>query len=234
VSALAWLAVWWSVPAQGPAKVSAVTGVGGAPAAAGAGWAQRLGLTLRSAGPWLLSLSFMVYASQWMAVIGFLPTVYAQAGLGSGVIGVLTAVVALANVCGNVMSGRLLQRGWRAEHLLYIGFSCMALGAVGAFAQWAGVGLPLPLRFASVVFFSAVGGLIPGTLFASAVRLAPSEGTVSTTVGSMQQLSAFGQFAGPPLVAWVAAGTGGWQWTWVVTVALCGVGSLLARNIGKE
>lgn len=235
VSALAWLAVWWWVPAQGPADVSAKAAVARtAPrAATGSGWAQRLGLTLRSSGPWLLSLGFMVYSSQWIAVIGFLPTVYAQAGLASGLTGVLTASVALANVSGNVLSGRLLQRGWRAEHLLYIGFACMALGAVGAFAQWGDVGLPLPLRFASVVFFSAVGGLIPGTLFASAVRLAPSEDTVSTTVGSMQQLSALGQFAGPPLVAWVAAGAGGWQWTWVVTVALCVAGSLLARRIGK-
>jgi MFS family permease len=201
--------------------------------ASGSGWTQRLGLTLRSPGPWLVALSFMVYSSQWIAVIGFLPTVYAQAGLASGMTGVLTALVALANVSGNIMSGRLLQRGWRAERLLQIGFGCMALGAVGAFMQLHGQGLSLPLRFVSVVLFSAVGGLIPGTLFASAVRLSPSEGTVSTTVGYMQQWSAFGQFAGPPLVAWVAAGTGGWQWTWVVTVALCGVGGLLAQRIGK-
>lgn len=230
-SVLAWLAVWWCVPVLGPA--AAVVLAVGAPAASGAGWAQRLGLTLRSPGPWLVSLSFMVYSSQWIAVIGFLPTVYAQAGLASGMTGVLTACVALANVSGNILSGRLLQRGWRAERLLQIGFACMALGAVGAFAQWHGQGLPLPLRFVAVVLFSAVGGQIPGTLFASAVRLAPSEDTVSTTVGYMQQWSAFGQFAGPPLVAWVAAGTGGWQWTWLVTVTLCVAGGLLARRIGK-
>jgi len=231
VSALAWLAVWWWVPALGPAVAVVMTA--GVPVASGAGWTQRLGLTLRSPGPWLVSLSFMVYSSQWIAVIGFLPMVYVQAGLASGMTGVLTAFVALANVSGNILSGRLLQRGWRAGRLLQIGFACMALGAVGAFAQWQGQGLPLPLRFASVVLFSAVGGLIPGTLFVSAVRLAPSEGTVSTTVGYMQQWSAFGQFAGPPLVAWVAAGTGGWQWTWLVTVALCVTGGLLARRIGR-
>lgn len=227
VSALAWLAVWRWVPALGPGGVAGGVQV---PAAA---WAQRLGLTLRSEGPWLVSLSFMVYSSQWIAVIGFLPTVYAQAGLASGITGVLTAGVALANVSGNILSGRLLQRGWRAERLLQIGFGCMAVGALGAFAQWQGHVLPLPWRFVSVVLFSAVGGLIPGTLFSLAVRLSPGEGTVSTTVGFMQQWSAFGQFAGPPLVAWVAAGAGGWQWTWVVTVALCAMGGLLAQRIGK-
>jgi MFS family permease len=81
--------------------------------------------------------------------------------------------------------------------------------------------------------FSAVGGLIPGTLFSSALRLAPSEGTVSTTVGYMQQLSALGQFAGPPLVAWVAARAGGWQWTWAVTATLSLVGVVLAHFIGR-
>jgi hypothetical protein len=109
----------------------------------------------------------------------------------------------------------------------------MTLGAVGAYAVWQGEGLPTALRFASVVMFSAVGGLIPGTLFSCALQLAPSEGTVSTTVGYMQQWSAFGQFAGPPLVAWVAASAGGWQWTWVVTALLSLAGAVLAHFIGR-
>ena len=66
-----------------------------------------------------------------------------------------------------------------------------------------------------------------------ALRLAPSEGTVSTTVGYMQQWSALGQFAGPPLVAWVAAEAGGWQWTWVVSATLSFMGAVLAYLIGR-
>lgn len=225
---LAWLAVWWcvpdvSLPAQSPQQA----------ASANNAWPQRLALTLRTAGPWWVSLSFAVYSSQWMAVIGFLPTVYAEMGMSARLTGVLTACVAVANVSGNVMSGRLLQRGWRPQRLLQIGFGCMALGAVGAFVQWQGAGLSIPWRFFSVVVFSAVGGLIPGTLFSMAVRLAPSEGTVSTTVGYMQQWSAFGQFAGPPLVAWVCAVVGDWQWTWVVTVSLCAVGMVLSQCIER-
>jgi len=228
VSMLAWLAVWWCVPDVAPPAPTSQQA-----ASVNNAWPKRLALTLRSAGPWWVSLSFAVYASQWMAVIGFLPTVYAEMGLTARLTGVLTACVALANVSGNVMSGRLLQRGWRPQRLLQIGFGCMALGAMGAYAQWQGVGLPMPLRFFSVVMFSAVGGLIPGTLFSMAVRLAPSEGTVSTTVGYMQQWSAFGQFAGPPLVAWVAAAVGGWQWTWTVTVTLSLLGVVLSQCIGR-
>ena len=225
VAAFAWVAVWLCVPdVQLPAATHN---------AANDAWPKRLALTLQSPGPWLVALTFAVYSSQWLAVVGFLPTVYAELGLAAGTAGVLSACVALANVSGNIMSGRLLQRGWPAQRLLSIGFACMTLGAVGAYATWQGEGLPTSLRFACVVMFSAVGGLIPGTLFSCALRLAPSEGTVSTTVGYMQQLSALGQFAGPPLVAWVAASAGGWQWTWAVTATLSLAGAVLAHFIGR-
>ena len=228
VAALAGVAVWLcvpDVPPPAPPDNTANT--------ANAAWPQRLALTVQSPGPWWVALTFAVYSSQWLAVVGFLPTVYAQLGLAAGTAGMLSACVALANVSGNILSGRLLQRGWPAQHLLIVGFACMALGAVGAYAEWQGQGLPSALRFDCVVMFSAVGGLIPGTLFSCALRLAPSEGTVSTTVGAMQQLSAFGQFAGPPLVAWVAASAGGWQWTWAVTATLSLAGAFLAHLIGR-
>jgi MFS family permease len=38
-------------------------------------------------------------------------------------------------------------------------------------------------------------------------------------VGWVQQWSSLGQFAGPPLVAWVASRAGGWQYTGWVTGA---------------
>jgi MFS transporter, CP family, cyanate transporter len=232
VTAFASVAVWLCVPdVHAPAPlVHTAALAGGVPSQT---WPQRLALTLKSPGPWLVALTFAVYSSQWLAVVGFLPTVYAELGLTAGVAGVLSACVALANVSGNIMSGRLLQRGWPAQRLLSIGFACMTLGAVGAYAVWDGEGLPTALRFACVVMFSAVGGLIPGTLFSCALRLSPSEGTVSTTVGYMQQLSALGQFAGPPLVAWVAASAGGWQWTWAVTATLSLAGAVLAHLIGR-
>ena len=114
----------------------------------------------------------------------------------------------------------------------------MAAGAWVAFAPWRweadGQALAWALRFAGVLVFSMVGGLIPGTLFSLSVRLAPDEDTVSTTVGWMQQLSAAGQFAGPPLVAWVAARHGAWDWTWAVTGTACLLGLWLAARIRAE
>jgi MFS family permease len=108
----------------------------------------------------------------------------------------------------------------------------MALGSTVAFASFT-EGLPW-LRFAGVLLFSGVGGLVPGTLFSLAVRLAPGEQQVTTTVGWVQQLSALGQFVGPPVVAAVAARAGGWQLTPLVSVGCCVVGAGLAWAAGRE
>ncbi|MCB2030924.1 MAG: MFS transporter [Burkholderiaceae bacterium] len=200
-------------------------------------WTLRVRRTLSARGPWLVALCFALYSGQWLAVIGFLPSVVAQSGRFGSAAATLLALAALVNVVGNVASGRLLQRGVAARHLLGAGFTAMALGAVIAFADigWSGSPqLTAMLRYGGVLLFSMVGGLIPGTLFSLAVRLAPDEASVSTTVGWMQQLSALGQFLGPPLVAWVAAAAGGWHWTWVATGSCCLLGLVVAQRIHRQ
>jgi MFS transporter, CP family, cyanate transporter len=191
--------------------------------------------TMSSPGPWLVSVTFAMYSAQWLSVIGFLPSMYAQAGVPAGLAGAGTALAAAVNMVGNIASGRLLQRGVRAQQLLYVGFTGMGVGAVLAFAPVLGAlepQLASVIRYAAVLMFSMVGGLVPGTLFSLGVRLAPGERAVSTTVGWMQQWSAFGQFAGPPLVAWVATRTGGWSWSWLVTGACALIGAGLASLTG--
>jgi MFS family permease len=200
------------------------------------GWAGRLRVTLASAGPWLVALAFATYSAQWLAVIGFLPSMYAQAGFAPALAGLATGFAAAMNIVGNVASGRQLQRGARPERLLHAGFVAMAAGGIVAFSPLAdgfGAGPGALLRYAAVLVFSSAGGLIPGTLFSLAVRLAPGEHTISTTVGWMQQWSAAGQLAGPPLVAWVAVRSGGWQWSWLVTAAFAVAGLALSFFLGR-
>jgi MFS family permease len=186
-----------------------------------------LRLTLQSHGAWLVAVCFAMYSGQWLAVVGFLPSIYAQAGLAAGATAWLTALVAAANIIGNLAAGRLLHRGTAPLALLVAGFAAMGGGAVLAF----GMDGSFWFRYLAVLAFSMVGGLIPATLFSLAVRLAPSTAAVPTTVGWMQQWSAFGQFCGPPLVAWVAAQMGHWQLTWTVTGACSLVGVLLAWKL---
>ncbi|KQT09468.1 MFS transporter [Ramlibacter sp. Leaf400] len=199
-------------------------------AVAGRGaWASRVRKTLAAPGPWLVAFAFGVYSAQWLAVIGFLPSIYLAAGISLSTAAAATAFAAAVNILGNLAAGRLLQRGVPAPSLLAAGYLTMGIASVLAFSDAlpeSGAG-PL-FRYLAVLAFSAVGGVIPGTLFSLAVRLAPAEDTVSTTVGWMQQWSALGQFLGPPAVAWVAARVGGWQWSWLVTSGCAGLGLLLA------
>ncbi len=194
-------------------------------------WPQRLRETLSAPGPWWVALCFAMYSGQWLAVVGFLPSIYTQAGLSGATLGVLTAVAAAVNMGGNMSSGRLLQRGLHPSVLLGLGFLAMACGSFLAFSELTS-SVPW-LRYAGVLLFSSCGGLVPGTLFSLAVRLAPHERNVSTTVGWMQQGSAAGQFAGPPVVAWLASQVGGWQWTWMATGLCCVGGWILSFLIAK-
>ena len=235
IPAWGWAAWWWLfaavsltmalciarvIPADPPATDQGSTGM-----------LQRLRRTLGARGPWLVALSFGLYSGQWLAVVGFLPSIYAAAGVGGALLGVLTALAAAVNMGGNMASGRLLQRGWMPRATLWLGFGAMALGSTLAFAAFS-EGWPW-LRFAGVLLFSGVGGLVPGTLFSLAVRLAPGEQQVAATVGWVQQLSALGQFVGPPVVAAVAARAGGWQFTPLVTVGCCALGAVLAWIIQR-
>ena len=237
--AIGWRGWWWLAGALSLLAAAALLRwvprdppQGHAHAAALGAWQARLRRTLGSPAPWLLALAFAVYSSQWLAVIGFLPTIYAQAGIGARSGGALTALVAGVNIIGNIGAGRLLQRGVPAHRLLWAGYAAMALGAAAAFAPALDGGALA--RLAAVLGFSLGGGLVPATLFALALRLAPDAHTVSTTVGWMQQCSSAGQLLGPPLVAWVANRAGGWHWTWAVTGACSLAGLLLAARLAAR
>jgi MFS family permease len=243
IGAAGWRAWWWAlaavsaalalhlsrcVPRAGSARADAPRPV---PALE---LQRRLRLTLGSAGPWLVAGLFAMYSGQWLAVIGFLPAIVTQAGLPAAATGLLTAAAAAANIAGNVASGRLLHRGVAPVRLLRLGFVVMALGATATFAGTGDSGLHPALRYVAVLLFSGIGGLIPGTLFAVAVRVAPGPQTLSTTIGWMQQWSSMGQFAGPPLVAALASATGNWQTTWVATGGCSLLGLLLTVALARR
>ena len=134
----------------------------------------RLRMTLAAPGPWLVAVSFAMYSGQWLAVIGFLPSIYVQSGIAGSAAGVLTAAVrpptwsatsARAGCC-NAASLRLA--------------CCRSAsppwgGRDGHFAGGGDAGLAPALRYAAVLLFSRVGGLIPATLFALAVRWHPAK-----------------------------------------------------------
>jgi MFS family permease len=138
IAAIGWRGWWWALAALSAAMAVGLrhavpAGVGPAATATATAstvpWLARLRRTLAAPGPWLVAFSFAVYSGQWLAVIGFLPSIYVQSGIAGPWVGVLTAAVAAANMAGNIGSGQFLQRGVAPARLLTIGFATMALTA---------------------------------------------------------------------------------------------------------
>lgn len=201
---------------------------------AGTTWSQTkraIKLTLRTKAAWLLSLTFAFYSSQWVAIISFLPLIYHQAGVSGSLMGILTALTAGANLSGNFMAGHLLHQQVSPMKLLGWAFVLMLL--------MAGIGFGLNVgpwgQFIAICVFSAVGGLIPATLFGLALKVTPSMGALPMVIGLQQQWISLGQFLGP-LFAAIVVNAYGWSSLWYLTGlwALLGIltGFKLCRQIG--
>jgi MFS family permease len=184
--------------------------------------------TLLSPGPLAISSCFGLYAANYLIVVGFLPTILVEdLGLGTGAAAVLTAMAVLANACGNVAGGILLQKGIARWKLLVTAQLVMGVCGFGIFAE----ALPLVLRFALCLVFMGVGGVLPASALGAATRLAPAPHLVPTTNGVIVQGAALGQVIGPPFAAAVTAATGGWTWSPVILAAFAAIGLALALYI---
>ncbi|EMR00510.1 putative cyanate transporter [Paeniglutamicibacter gangotriensis Lz1y] len=228
-----WQLWWWVMAAVTLVPIPLVlrmvpqdqpAGAGGAKAAAG-----RIGITARSPKVWIAGLVFGCYTVQWMAVVGFLPTVYGESGLSGTHAGILSAIVGGLNGVGAIITGILLQRGAPARVLLFLSFILMGGASLLTFAvDWSSIPGGLVWQVACVGFFSFSGAMIPATMTRMAVDLAPEGGSAPAAMGLMQQIYNIGNFTGPMIVAWLAMTTGGWSSTWWMTCAFAALGIILS------
>ena len=205
--------------------------VGGAKAAT-----TRIGVTARTGKVWIAGFAFGCYTIQWMAVVGFLPTIYEQSGLTGTHPGTLSAIVGGLNGVGAVLTGLLLQRGAPPKVLLFVSFAAMAVTGFLTFAiDWSSISGGLAWQVACVAAFSFIGAMIPATLTRMAVDLAPTGGSAPAAMGLMQQIFNIGNFTGPMIVAWLAMVTGGWSSTWWMTCGFAALGIILsALLVGRR
>lgn len=195
---------------------------------------RKIVVTASSGRVWVSGLIFGCYTIQWMAIVGFLPTIFREDGLSPILGGLFSAVVGGLNALGAIITGLLLQRGIAGKHLLLGSFVIMAVTAVLTFA----IDYPKTLVLVQVLcvgLFSLCGAAVPATMTRLAVDLAPEGGSAPAAMGLMQQIFNIGNFTGPMLVAWLVVLTGGWSSTWWVSVffgtfGLAMVLVLLPRN----
>lgn len=194
----------------------------------------RVGRTVATRPPWIIGMVFACYTAQWMAVLGFLPSIYRSAGLDGPWPGILSAVVGGVNAIGALSAGPLIQRGLSERKIIFWTFASMSAASVATFAvDWGRFGNGLIVQVVLIALFSAVGGLIPAAVTSYSVRIAPSDGSVTAVLGLTQQIFNVGNFLGPMMFALLATSTGGWGTTWWLTCGLSAVGMVLLAFLGR-
>lgn len=189
-----------------------------------------LKLILSQPGPRRLALCFGAYSLQFLALIGFLPTLLIEdLGIGQARAAALSAGVLAMNVPGNLLGGWLLQRGVRRATLVVIASAFMGLAAVGIYSHLA----PAWVRYCLCLLFSGLGGIIPASLFAAVPSHSPRPSLVAMTNGLVAQGANLGSTLGPPILAAVVWAAGGWQGGWWLLIVAAGLTIWLALGLGR-
>ncbi|MDN4643925.1 MFS transporter [Arthrobacter sp. PsM3] len=194
---------------------------------------RRVGRTVATRRPWITGVVFACYTAQWMAVLGFLPSIYRSAGLDGPWPGILSAIVGGVNAIGALSAGPLIQRGLSERKIIFWTFLAMSAASVATFAVgWENIQNGILAQFVLIAVFSAVGGLIPAAVTSYSVRIAPADGSVTAVLGLTQQIFNVGNFLGPMLFALLATRTGGWGTAWWLTCGLSVLGMALLAFLG--
>jgi MFS family permease len=181
--------------------------------------------SLRQPGSVALALLFAFYVAQWTSVMIWLPTFLVdERGASQGLASLLTALMVLVNVPGNIGGGWLLAHGVRRGRLIIAASAIMVVTDVAMLSS----ALPDAARYLAVLVFSCCAGAIPSAIFSGVVVHAKTPEHIGTTNGMVMQTSQGGQFFGPIVLAWLASNFGGWGaslWAmlaFAVGGALCG------------
>lgn len=168
-------------------------------------------------GPLAIALCFGAYSCCWFAVVGFLPTLQVERlGFPTSTAAIVTAVVTIVNVAGNLAAGWLLQRRVPRVAIIVGATVSMAICAAGIFLA----GVPDIARLVLAGVYSAVIGVVPGCLFTAIPIHAPRPQLVGAATGLLMQVSNLGALLGPPITAALVS-AGGWPAAaWLTSVAL--------------
>ena len=170
-----------------------------------------------SGGPLAIALCFGAYSCCWFAVIGFLPTLQVERlGFATSTAAIVTAVVTIVNVGGNLSAGWLMHHGVPRVAVIAGAALSMAVCAAGIFVD----GVPDLVRLVLAGIYSAVIGVVPGALFTALPVHAPRPELVGASTGLLMQGSNIGALLGPPITGALVA-SGGWPAAaWLTSVAL--------------
>ncbi|MBS0546971.1 MAG: MFS transporter [Proteobacteria bacterium] len=170
-----------------------------------------------SGGPLAIALCFGAYSCCWFAIVGFLPTLQIERlHLSTSTAAIVTALVVIVNVGGNLASGWLLRHGVARVTLIVAAAVSMAFCAGGIFSD----ALPDLPRLLLAGLYSAVIGVVPGALFTAIPVHAPRPALAGAATGLLMQGSNFGALLGPPLTASLVSSSGWPAAAWLTSISL--------------
>ena len=180
--------------------------------------------------PWLLASAMTSWTLQHYALIIWLPTfLREQRDLAAPTVALLSCLMVLANVPGNLLGGSLLQRHFHRGNLIVAANVVTGLCSLGIFLD----ALPDLVRYALCVLLSFTGGLVPASVLSSSASYARTSKQIGTLQGLYMQFGNIGPFIGPPLIAMLVAASGRWHDAMYITggAALGGIAlGLLIRK----
>lgn len=178
--------------------------------------------------PWLLGLTFSMYALQFFAIMMWLPT-YLQdtRGIVGTPAALLTALMVGANVIGNLVGGWLVQQNIPRGTIIASVFVNTAIVFIAIFA----LGLPDPVRYALVIVYSIICGPVPAAALSGGARCARSPAEVGVIQGLILQLTNVGLFFGPPLTAAIVNASGTWDSVLWVLLGASAIGFVVALRV---
>jgi DHA1 family inner membrane transport protein len=170
-----------------------------------------------SGGSLAIAICFGAYSACWYAVVGFLPTLQVERlGFSLQTAAIVTALVTVVNVAGNLAAGWMLQRRVPRVTIIVGATLSMAVCAAGIFVD----GVPDLARLVLAGLYSAVIGVVPGCLFTAIPVHAPRPQLAGAATGLLMQVSNLGALLGPPATAALVS-AGGWPAAaWLTSTAL--------------
>jgi predicted MFS family arabinose efflux permease len=166
---------------------------------------SNIGAVFSTPGPLLLALAFGTYTFQYLALSGLLPALLVdRLGLSIATAGTVSAIAVAANAVGNMSAGALLRLRVPVWWILAGAFMFVGLASLGIFSEAA------PVAVVAVLAATSLGltGLIPGSIYAAAPRIAPTSAMLAIALGLINQVTNLGNLAGPAAMAFTVQSLG--------------------------
>jgi MFS family permease len=189
---------------------------------------------LTRAGPWWIAFAFACYVFNFYSIMVWLPTfLVGERQTPLALTSVLTAVVVVVNLPGNVLGGWLMQRGAsRGTNVCLAGLATLGTASVVFSPQFAD-----GLRYAACVAFSFSVGILPGSIMSAAQTHARTPQQAGIVQGMINQGTNVGQFISPFVVSAVVGVGLAWDrmrflfWASSLLIVVCG---LVIRQIEQQ